>query len=191
MRTVQDVHPRKSIPADLRRLARRQGGIATAEQCRDHGIGKAVLRRLTDAEAIERVGFGVYRLAPPPAPWTSLAHAAILVAGDGAVLHGRAAAHLWGLVERQPLITVRSGQAVSARAAGPWRITRTRGLPEAVGTPPRTTLAVTILDLVARSGSATGHGRLVYPPDHPDHGMILRHLGGLRPGETRPVPPFP
>ena len=48
-----------------------------------------------------------------------------------------------------------------------------------------------ILDLVARSGSATGHGRLVYPPDHPDHGMILRHLGGLRPGETKPVPPFP
>ncbi len=48
-----------------------------------------------------------------------------------------------------------------------------------------------ILDLVARSGARTGDGRLVYPPDYPDRGMIRRHLGGLRPGETRPVPPFP
>lgn len=48
-----------------------------------------------------------------------------------------------------------------------------------------------ILDLIARDGATTGHGRLVYPRDHPDYAMILRHLGGLRPGETKPVPPFP
>ncbi|CAH0228081.1 hypothetical protein [Roseomonas sp. CECT 9278] len=48
-----------------------------------------------------------------------------------------------------------------------------------------------VVDLVAREGAAVGHGRLVYPPGHPDHGMILRHLGGLRPGEVKPVPPFP
>ena len=48
-----------------------------------------------------------------------------------------------------------------------------------------------ILDLVARTGGTTGQARLVYPPGHPDHAMILRHLGGLRPGEVKPVPPFP
>jgi hypothetical protein len=48
-----------------------------------------------------------------------------------------------------------------------------------------------VLDLVARGGGAMGHGRLTYPPGHPDHAMILRHLGGLRPGEVKPVPPFP
>jgi hypothetical protein len=48
-----------------------------------------------------------------------------------------------------------------------------------------------VLDLVARDGGTTGQGRLTYPPGHPDHAMILRHLGGLRPGEVKPVPPFP
>lgn len=48
-----------------------------------------------------------------------------------------------------------------------------------------------VLDLVARNGGVVGHGRLVYPPGHRDYEMILRHLGGLRPGETKPVPPFP
>ncbi len=48
-----------------------------------------------------------------------------------------------------------------------------------------------VLDLVARDGATMGHGRVTYPPSHPDHAMILRHLGGLRPGEVKPVPPFP
>jgi hypothetical protein len=48
-----------------------------------------------------------------------------------------------------------------------------------------------VLDLVAREGSMTGQGRYTYPPGHPDHAMILRHLGGLRPGQVKPVPPFP
>jgi hypothetical protein len=48
-----------------------------------------------------------------------------------------------------------------------------------------------ILDLVARTGGVVGQGRLTYPPGHPDRGAILRHLGGLRPGEMKPVPPFP
>jgi hypothetical protein len=47
------------------------------------------------------------------------------------------------------------------------------------------------MDLVARDANAQGDGRYVYPPDHPDYAMILRHLGGLRPGQTKPVPPFP
>jgi hypothetical protein len=48
-----------------------------------------------------------------------------------------------------------------------------------------------VLDLVAREGSMTGQGRYTYPPGHPDHAMILRHLGGLRPGQIKPVQPFP
>lgn len=40
-------------------------------------------------------------------------------------------------------------------------------------------------------GGPVGDGRFSYPPGHPQYSMILRHLGGLRPGETRPVPPFP
>jgi hypothetical protein len=40
-------------------------------------------------------------------------------------------------------------------------------------------------------GGTVGDGRFAYPPNHPDYAMVLRHLGGIRPGETKPVPPFP
>jgi hypothetical protein len=40
-------------------------------------------------------------------------------------------------------------------------------------------------------GGAVGDGLFRYPPWHPQYEAILRHLGGLRPGETRPVRPFP
>jgi hypothetical protein len=32
---------------------------------------------------------------------------------------------------------------------------------------------------------------LTYPKNHPDYKMILDHLDGLRPGEHKPVKPFP
>ncbi|WP_211870053.1 hypothetical protein [Neoroseomonas terrae] len=47
-----------------------------------------------------------------------------------------------------------------------------------------------ILDLNPRPDSSSGQTRFVYPPDHRDYAMILRHLGGMRPGETKAVPPF-
>src|SRR3954463_14338441 len=49
-----------------------------------------------------------------------------------------------------------------------------------------------VLDLIA-SGPAglRGDGRLTYPPSDPNYEAILRHLGGLRPGEVKPVQPFP
>jgi hypothetical protein len=40
-------------------------------------------------------------------------------------------------------------------------------------------------------GGIIGDGSRVYPPSHPDYQMVLAHLGGLEPGESKPVPPFP
>jgi len=34
-------------------------------------------------------------------------------------------------------------------------------------------------------------GTLEYKPDSPDYQEVLRHIGGLRPGETKVVPPWP
>ena len=39
--------------------------------------------------------------------------------------------------------------------------------------------------------SGFGEGMLVYKPDSPDYQEVLRHIGGLRPGETKEVPPWP
>jgi hypothetical protein len=36
-----------------------------------------------------------------------------------------------------------------------------------------------------------GHSVLAYPRDHPQYEAILRHVGPMKPGETRPVRPWP
>jgi len=48
-----------------------------------------------------------------------------------------------------------------------------------------------ILDLraVGEQGEV-GIGRLTYPKTHPQYAEILKHLGGLKPGDNKPVPPF-
>ena len=49
-----------------------------------------------------------------------------------------------------------------------------------------------ILDQRASDGRGIlGDARLVYPRSHPQYPEILDHLGGLIPGETKPVPPWP
>jgi hypothetical protein len=47
------------------------------------------------------------------------------------------------------------------------------------------------LRLMAREGGMTGHATLRYPPAHPEYKNILDHLQGLKPGETKPMPPWP
>ena len=49
-----------------------------------------------------------------------------------------------------------------------------------------------VLDLRAESpAGARGDGQLRYPKDSPQYQDVLKHLGGLQPGETKPVPPWP
>ncbi len=38
---------------------------------------------------------------------------------------------------------------------------------------------------------AIGDARLVYPPSHAQYAEILKHLGGLTPGQSKPVRPWP
>ncbi len=40
-------------------------------------------------------------------------------------------------------------------------------------------------------GGGAGEGEFDYKPDSPDYRQILEHLGGLQPGETKPVKPWP
>jgi hypothetical protein len=61
----------------------------------------------------------------------------------------------------------------------------------AIGTAHMLDDGTVVLDLRAEGGGAVGHGRLTYPPSHPQYAEILRHLGGLAPGEKKPVAPWP
>ena len=38
---------------------------------------------------------------------------------------------------------------------------------------------------------AVGDSLITYPPDHEKYESTLRHLGGLKKGEVKPVPPWP
>lgn len=46
-----------------------------------------------------------------------------------------------------------------------------------------------VLDLTAAGSS--GHAQMIYPPSHAEYQEMLRHLGGLRPGQQKLVPAFP
>ena len=38
---------------------------------------------------------------------------------------------------------------------------------------------------------AVGEGYFTYAPTDKDYESVLRHIGGLEPGESKPVPPWP
>ena len=48
-----------------------------------------------------------------------------------------------------------------------------------------------VLDLRATGAAMVGDTRFTYPPTDPEYQAVLTHLGGLAPGESKPVPPWP
>ena len=48
-----------------------------------------------------------------------------------------------------------------------------------------------VLQLRAEQPNITGDSLILYPPNDPNYAKILKHIGGLRPGETKNVPPWP
>jgi hypothetical protein len=40
-------------------------------------------------------------------------------------------------------------------------------------------------------GGMVGDALISYPPSHEQYQMVLKHLGGMKPGDSKPVPPFP
>lgn len=65
-------------------------------------------------------------------------------------------------------------------------------LPEFIGMATMDPDGTIVLNLVATSDTGDkGVGQLRYPMDHPQFMKIMRHLGGITPGATVPVRPFP
>ncbi len=50
---------------------------------------------------------------------------------------------------------------------------------------------VLMLRATDETGRMIGDGLLEYPPGHPQYREVLQHLGGLKPGESKFVPPWP
>jgi hypothetical protein len=63
---------------------------------------------------------------------------------------------------------------------------------QSIGTATMSQDGTLTLDLVARSSrGAGGEGRVVYKPGDPDYKAVLEHVGPIKPGETKPVAPWP
>jgi very-short-patch-repair endonuclease len=84
----------------LDQLGRKQYGLVTAAQFRQVGMTKREIAALTEAGRVASIRRGIYRLCGVPPSWQTSALAAVLAAGEGAVLSHRSAAVLWGLLDR-------------------------------------------------------------------------------------------
>lgn len=62
--------------------------------------------------------------------------------------------------------------------------------PESIGEARMESDGTIVLQLRA-SGPVIGDAAIRYPPDHEQYRYILEHVGGLQPGMTKSVPPFP
>lgn len=66
------------------------------------------------------------------------------------------------------------------------------GVPKSIGMAKMTKDRRVEMTLRAETDDGTvGQGFFVYGPDHPNYRSVLEHLGGLAPGESKPVPPWP
>jgi very-short-patch-repair endonuclease len=91
--------PDRTVEEKLASIAARTHGVVTRRQLLETGVTRQELRSRLQRGDLLREQRGVYRVGHR-APSTEATYlAAVLAAGDGAVLSGRATAHLWGLVK--------------------------------------------------------------------------------------------
>lgn len=64
------------------------------------------------------------------------------------------------------------------------------GPPDSIGVARMEPDGTIILQLRAEGPGMTGDAMFSYAPDHPQYQMVLAHLGGLKAGEQKPVPPW-
>jgi hypothetical protein len=134
--------------ARLARIAERQHGVVTREQLAAVGIDKSGVTRRVQAGRLHRLHRGVYAVGHRSLSWRGRWLAAVLAAGDGAVLSHTSAVALWEFlrpIQGPAHVTVdaavrrkqRPGIVVHrSRTLTPRDITRRRGI--AVTTPART-----------------------------------------------------
>lgn len=66
----------------------------------------------------------------------------------------------------------------------------TEQLPEYIGDATMTEDGTIILNLRAEGDGIVGHGQFTYTPDQPEYKDVLDHIGGIKPGERKPVRPW-
>ncbi len=140
--------PITPVPGSLLQLAQIQSHAITRDQALRHGLSNPVINRLLHNGSWQVPVPGVYVTHSGPVDWTTLAWVGVLRGGDRTMLADEAAGYLWGIVREAPgLITAVVPNDRHPEQHWPWRYRRARQLPRALGSPPRTPLPDTVVDL--------------------------------------------
>lgn len=147
--------PRREPSPALLRLAVLQSNVLTREQALAHGLGADPWHRLLTTGVWRSITSGIALTRPTDPDWSSLAWAGVLAGGDRSRLGGTAAGFASGLVDQEPaVIRVLVPMSNARSRPGPWHFVRERpGVrsERSPGSPPRTTVEDTVLDLVGDS----------------------------------------
>lgn len=145
------MHHRQDPPDDVLRTAVAQGGVISAEQVVLLGYSLRCADRLVNQRSWNRLARGIYHLGAGEPTWVGQAWAGVLMGGTVARLGFRAAGFLWGFVDEPPAsISVLVPHGRLHRHPGPWTFQQERPgvrLSRSPGSPPRTTVEDTVLDL--------------------------------------------
>ena len=115
--------------ARIAAIAWRQHGVVTRQQLADVGIARSGVTRRVKAGRLHRLHRGVYAVGHRSLSWRGRWLAAVLAAGDGAVLSHTSAAALWEFLRPlQGPIHVTIGAAVQRSQRPGLRIHRSRTL---------------------------------------------------------------
>ena len=149
------MHRRIDPPAQLLATAEDQGGVLSAEQVTLLGFNLRSAERLVNQRNWQRLATGVYHLGAGQPTWEGLAWAGVFLGGPEARLGFEAAGHLWKLVEPSPAtitVLVPRGRQVTDRDRWAFR-SEVDGIrsPRSPGSPPRTTIEDTVIDLCDRA----------------------------------------
>lgn len=145
------MHRRTDPPAALLSLAAAQSGVISGGQATQLGFPLRGIDRLVAQQHWRRLTPGIFSLGPAEPDWRGLAWAGVLLGGSQARLGFAAAGHLWGLVDDPPRpLTVLVPASRRVWRGDEWLIRRERDTTRdrrSPGSPPRTVLEDTVIDL--------------------------------------------
>jgi hypothetical protein len=92
----------RTVEQQIAEIGGRQWGVVTREDLLDAGISRSAIRRRVEKGLLIPQYPGVYRVGHDAPSVEASYYAAVRACGEGAVLSGRAAAHLWRLIKGKP-----------------------------------------------------------------------------------------
>ena len=143
------------IPVEIAELARWQAGVISRRQLLDAGLNAQLIMRRLERGRWQQLFRGVYATFNGPPPRETWLWAAVLRAGDGAVLSHLTAAELHGLIDSPAeaiYVTVPASRRVTTRGLVVRISGRIGQATQPNRVPPRTSVEETVLDLAQLSG---------------------------------------